>query len=241
MKTTRQWRPLICAASAMLAVLALLESGAAIQAAMLDLPDGLSPGDEYRIAFVTNGRRGTQNGLSIVSYDGFVNVEARAPGSLVAFLDATWFAIASTPTTDAKLTTGTDDSPAGENGVPIYLVDAATRIADNYDDLWDGSLDAELNLSQSGDQVDNFVWTGTLATGVRNPFMELGLATQISGAGTTQSAGAPWINATSAVASARLPVYAISEVLVAVPEPTSLALLMIGTGAICVANRRSAR
>lgn len=77
-------------------------------------PAGLTPGDEYRLAFVTAGKR------------------------------------------NAVENTDTDPTLAGANGVPVYLLDGRTRIADDYDNLWDGDswgqtiLLAPLRLTQYG-------------------------------------------------------------------------------------------
>jgi len=50
--------------------------------------------------------------------------------------------------------------------VPYYLVDG-TQVADNFEDLVDGSLDAAINLDEYGTvrNVTNGVWTGTAANG----------------------------------------------------------------------------
>ena len=59
----------------------------------------------------------------------------------LAALGTNWRVIGSTSSVDAKVHTDTDDSPAGPNGVPIYRLDGRI-IANNYDDLWDGTVGA---------------------------------------------------------------------------------------------------
>ena len=58
-------------------------------------------------------------------------------------LGTTWRAIASTPAVDARDNTGTN--PAS-TGVPIYLLDGSTVIANSNADLWDGNLLNPLNV-----------------------------------------------------------------------------------------------
>lgn len=51
-----------------------------------------------------------------------------------------------------------------QSSVPYVLVDR-TRIADNWDDLTDGSIQAPINLDASGQVLGGDVWTGTLPSG----------------------------------------------------------------------------
>jgi hypothetical protein len=129
-------------------------------------PLGLEPGDHFRLLFVSEGTRDATSAV-IGDYNAFVSSEALLPSSLVRDLEAQWFAIASTADVSAIENTGTDPSPTG---VPIYLVDGVTRVADNYDHWWDGESNGfdwllnPPNLTQNGaaplNGVNN-VWTGT--------------------------------------------------------------------------------
>ena len=190
-------------------------------------PMGLEPGDQFRLMFVTEGTRDATSAV-IGDYNAFVSAEALLPGSLVRDLDAQWFAIAATADVSAVVNTGTDPSPPGDTGVPIYLVDGVTRIANNYDHWWDGSLfggDWLLNppnLTQNGtaplDGINN-VWTGT------NSFGEPGGAGGPLGAGDTPTLGASvagngrHINNLRATATSDLSLYALSSVLTTLPDP----------------------
>ena len=70
---------------------------------------------------------------------------------------ATWFAIVSTDTTDARDNIGDPSAPI------CRLYD--TRIADDEADLFDGSLAAPLNVDEAGNTYQNFVLTGSSTMG----------------------------------------------------------------------------
>lgn len=207
-------------------------------------PTGLGPGDTYHIAFVTEGRRDATSFL-ISGYNDFVTAEANRAGSLVAGLSPTWKAIASTSGVNAKTNTGTDDSPAGPNGSPIYLVDGATRIADDYDDLWDGEIAAPLFVDQfGGTHTSSDLWTGTGGAGTASA--PLGSAGPLWGAGTTTSSPISpvtyWVSAFAYLDNTTdLRMYAISEELTvaAIPEPSSFLLVgMVGLSGLLLNGRR---
>jgi hypothetical protein len=122
----------------------------------------------------------------------------------------------------------TDPGPdAVPTGVPIFTV-TGVKIADDYDDLWDGSLDAPLSVTQSGAVFSSSVSTGTLTSG--NPSSSpLGNNTIATTVGLSTSSVSTWINRgiTEYYLNSR-PVYAISGELsgAAVPEPS--AFLCVG-------------
>jgi len=145
-----------------------------IYAQVVTIPTELNPGDKYRLAFVT---RDMTPALSsdIATYDAFVTAQADEIADLVN-LETTWRVIGSTPTISAKFHTGTDNTPPGINGVPIYRLDGAL-IATDYDDLWDGSLQNPLQIAQDGSLVVSWgSWTGTRTFGRAIPGDELGAA-----------------------------------------------------------------
>ncbi len=199
------------------------------------LPAGLNPVDEYRLAFVTFGTRDATSS-DIADYNTFVTDEANAPRSIVYGLQTDWFAIASTNDVDAIQNTGTDPTPNGDPGVPIYLVDGLTRVANHYDNMWDGDsagfgfLLAPLHLTQYGiapRSTINNVWTGSdnygVAGGGGGP-----LGTLTPSLGVTLSPNGRWINNRyTSSASQEKALYGISSVLIAVPEPSTASLLSI--------------
>ena len=124
------------------------------------LPDGLSPGDKYRIVFVTSGTRDATSS-NINDYNTHVNTAANAVGAVTAPLNQTdWKAIGSTASINALVNTGTNSV-----GVPIYLVDGTSLVASDNADLWDGELLSTIDLDEFGMTISSFVWTGTSSDG----------------------------------------------------------------------------
>jgi hypothetical protein len=212
--------------------LATLGLSGIAEAAIL-LPS-LPPGSQYRLVFVTSG---TVPGSStdINSYNSFVNTAAQSSALLNTALTAAgfnpssinWTAIASTSAVNARVNTQTQ---ATDTSRPIYLLDGVL-VATSYTDLWDGSIAAPLNVSQSGNTLTNpseslLAWTGTNANG--STLTALG-----QGAGRVGSISATdsgWVSQTdfSAASTFVNRLYAISDVLTTAaptattPEPSSL-------------------
>jgi len=138
--------------------------------ASVTVPPGLNPGDPYRLVFVTSaetyGWAGANGGAGFTTpaqYNIFAANLANAVPKLNA-LNTTWKAVVATynPGTDARtntLTRTTDPS------VPIYNL-GGLRVADNNTDLWDGSIQNPINVTELGagpaPQRGNeyTVWTG---------------------------------------------------------------------------------
>ena len=241
-RTIPSWRLAMLGTAAILSTAAVLEVSSA-SAQSIHLPMGLQPSDEYRLMFVTEGKR---NALSddIAVYNAFVTSEANSTNSLVRGLAVDWFAIASTSQVDAIENTGTDPSPVGDTGVPIYLVDGASRVADHYDNWWDGDsagfpyLLNPPNLTQNGINLPssptNNVWTGTDGFGAAGG--PLGAATTAT-VGVSGATNGRQINNRNSLASQAKSFYAISSVLVAVPEPSATVLLTAASAALFIRRR----
>jgi len=201
--------------------------GISLQAAPITVPTGLSPGDQYRLAFVTSGWVDATSS-DIADYNAFVQGAADAVPELLG-LGATWNAIGSTLTVDARDNTGTN--PDVEPGVPIYILNDTRLVLNNFD-LWDGSITNLFIIDEHGAHVigaPSSVWTGTSVDGTAlNP---LGSSPLVN-LGETTKADSSWVSWKAADPSdprhyhKRL--YAISEVLSVVPEPSSLLLLGLG-------------
>lgn len=194
-------------------------------AALLQFPSDLLPGDQYRLVFVTEGTF-KHWGASNEDYNKFVTTEAHRAGSLVADLPVEWKAIASTKLVDARDNTGTNPTLSELNDVPVYLVDAKTRVADNYADLWDGSLDAPLNTDQFGGRADTKVVTGTREDGTAWPQFHLGrfyYGGWVEGVSTWTNR--LWVSSNTTVTWGPEHFYAMSDVLTVVPEPASATLV----------------
>jgi hypothetical protein len=143
------------------------------QAAPVTVPVGLNPGDQYRLVFVTSTTRDATS-ANLADYNAFVTAAANSVSELAA-LGANWRAIASTAgNPNARTNTNTDFAVDGA-GVKIFLLDGTTIVADDNQDLWDGTLDNAINRDESGAVLagsgfpDAGVWTGTSFTGVVSP------------------------------------------------------------------------
>ncbi len=236
--SARRWRfvaVLVFAAS-------LIEMTSGAFAAPITIPDALNPDDEYRLVFITSQSRNATSG-NIADYNTFVTNLANTQAAL-SNLGTTWKAIASTSSIHAKDNTGTNfivDYP-NNIGVPIYLLDGITKIADDNVDLWnDGTLDSSLDVNEAGVEVlATDVWTGSNQFG--NGFFPLGVIAPSPRVGRSDTAGTQWMSLGQSSASLSFPLYALSGVLSVIPEPSSLLLLgCLGSLMACIRNRPRGR
>jgi PEP-CTERM motif len=200
-------------------------------AAPVTVPLGLNPGDEYRLVFVTSTTRDATS-TNIADYNAFVSAAANTQQVLVA-LGTTWTAIASTGAVDARDNTGTN--PFVVTGVPIYLLDGVSLVANDNADLWDAAIANPIMINESGAALNTLVWTGTTRFGIAGPGFPqgspLGSVTNDVIRGISSSVGPSWVDGTGTPAAALSSFYALSGVLIAptvVPEPGTLFLFMLG-------------
>jgi len=106
-------------------------------------PSSLSPGSQYRLAFVT-GTFKFSTFTDIGEYNAFVDGVANGVGSQIAGL-STWKAIASTASVAAIDNTLTD---AGSPSYPIYNL-SGEEVAITNADLWDGTLLHPMNVTEA--------------------------------------------------------------------------------------------
>ncbi|MEM8609869.1 MAG: hypothetical protein AAGF92_22425 [Myxococcota bacterium] len=111
----------------------------------------------------------------------------------------------------------TDSSVADrlvQSSGPYTLVDG-TLIANDWQDLLDGTIQAPINLDASGTQRGGDVWTGTLATGESfaggdcEGFTEGTMG--VSQCGSTASAGSAWTEASTPSCSTQLRLYCFEQ------------------------------
>jgi hypothetical protein len=216
---------------------ALAITATAALAAPITIPAGLNPGDQYRLAFVTSTFR-TATSTDIADYNAFVTAAANSQTELAA-LGTTWMAIASTATVDARDNTGTNPS---STGFPIFLLDpASTKIADNNADLWDGDLDAALNVTESGTSIApsrDLVWTGTTSTGEGQPGRVLGSTDPQYGLYFDPSVR--WVSSANDPNTFGGRFYGLSGILTvtAVPEPGAMSVLALGLVGFAALRRK---
>jgi hypothetical protein len=205
------------------------------------IPTDLSDGEFYRLLFVSEAITDATS-ADVADYNAVVSAEAATFPDLND-LGADWKAVVSSPTMEAYENTGTDPSPPGSTGVPIYLVDN-TRIADDYDQFWSGNvpgLYAPPDLEGDGDiTAASRAWTGSVFNGTGPDGLEMGDVSGISFTGAPASVDATWTGSNTQPQSLLLPVYGLSDILV-VPEPGTTLLGLFALGALGLSAYRQNR
>jgi len=189
---------------------------------------------EYRLAFTTSVPRDA-TATDIAVYNAYIQNLATAAG-----LPGTdWRVIGSTAQVDARDNTGTNPNVDGV-GVPIYLVDGITKVADDNADLWDGDIDHIIDQDENGGTGYPHLWcyTGTRPDGTKSPGPNnaggpLGNVGEVSQGNGGLVDTWIWRQWTSDPHTTILPLYGMSEIL---PEPTTIALL--GLGGLTLLRRR---
>jgi hypothetical protein len=208
---------------------------------------GLTSGDKYRLVFVTNGTRNAGS-TDIGVFNAFVTSEG-ATYSVDGTNITDWLAIASTPSVDARDNTNTLTSVSGVKIIMFTDTSAtgAVIVADDYTDLWDGTIDAAINRTQDGVLKSSSVtWTGTNTDGTGYTSLQLGNTPSLTGK--TSATNSQWIAGGSTSAGNLRELYAISsETFVLgggapIPEPSTYAAMgaMLALAMLC-ARRRHCR
>lgn len=211
--------PRIAAVVAVLAVFLTTN----VSAQIVTVPPDLSPGQSYRLAFVTSTTRDAASS-AVADYNSFVTSSALTQ-PLLAGLQTSWNAVASTEFVDARDNTGMN--PAVSAGVPVYRLDGA-RVANDNNYFWNSAFPlstisfAEIGTRtpitlQSGPNVQRpWVWTGSTVGGTRSPSNYLGSGANFAVAGVAYNdiyAANAWIGlATSSIFDSHA-LYGISGVL----------------------------
>ncbi|MCP4194746.1 MAG: PEP-CTERM sorting domain-containing protein [Planctomycetaceae bacterium] len=192
-----------------------------LQGSIILQPTDLAPGDQYRLVFVTSTlTEATSDDINY--YNNFVD----NLGDLAMTSD--WTAIASTQTVNARDNTGT----TGSGGVPIYNLNGI-RVADDYADLWDTTIDNPIKYTEVGDTVsETAVWTGTEKNGTTHAKRYLGTLLPSGNAqahfGYSSGTGNGWIQYGYRLLTEQKHLYGISQVqsiptpYTPTPEPASL-------------------
>ena len=122
------------------------------------IPTGLTAGDQFRLLFLSSTTRDGSSS-AIATYNTFVQQRAAAGHTDIRDYSTGFRAVGCTSTVDARDNTGTTYT-ASNKGVPIYWLDG-TKIADDYEDFYDGSWDDEANdKNESGTDAHDLVPIG---------------------------------------------------------------------------------
>ena len=111
------------------------------------IPDGLEPGDSFRLLFVTSGARDA-TADNIADYNTFVQNAAAENDNFKDFSGQ--FRVLMNAT-DIK---GMDNTGTTGTGVPIHWVEGA-KVANDYDDFYDGSWASKAATDEKGNSLDS--------------------------------------------------------------------------------------
>ena len=199
------------------------------------IPDGLNPGEQFRLIFVSSTRRDATSD-DIGDYNAFVQAAAAAGHDDITDYSTTFTAVGSTAAVDARQNTSTryggdttsntgDDAPG--RGVPIYWLDG-TQVADDYRDFYDGDWDNEAKgKDESGSDrsfspnTDTWPFTGSdhngteSVVGTSRTSLALGVDGNVKVGRPTDTAtrSGPLSSATSRPSTAEQRFYGLSAVL----------------------------
>lgn len=195
-------------------------------------------GDQYRLMFVSSTTVRDVTSTVITDYNAALTTFANNAG-----LDGNWTVVGSTAAVNARVNTST----TGNGGVGIFALDGISKIADNYADLWDGSLDNVI-LTEAGTAPGNYnVAVGTFATGQTDTDRPLGDidASDLNRiqAGVTNNTSFRWARVWNVDGTQNQYFYAMSDILtvqnvVAVPEPSAVGLVGFAGIAFLLRRRR---
>jgi hypothetical protein len=193
----------------------------------------LPAGTKYELIFVTLDST-TALSSDITTYNTFASTEASLSPTLAA-IGVQWHAVASTATVDAIVN-------APDNGIAVYNTQGI-EVATAATGIYNGGLLSPVQYNQFGNSDTAFVWTGANTSGGVVPNGQMGNDNDVE-QGLSNFQDSNWIaNRNVVVSSNGFPLYALSPpITVPVPEPSSLALLGIGTlGAIGLGLRSRCR
>ena len=146
------------------------------------VPDGLGPGDSFRLLFLSSTKRDATS-PDIAVYNAFAQARAAAGHADIQAYSAAFAAVGSTAAVDARVNTAsTFDAMSDDKGPPIHWL-GGSKVADDYADFYDGSWDDEANpTNESGSAepaVNNVgnpegIFTGSEDDGTASPQEYLG-------------------------------------------------------------------
>jgi hypothetical protein len=202
------------------------------------VPGELKLGDTYHLVFLTKEKQNAFS-TSIGTYNIFVQSQAAQNSILTGpDLGVYWFVRGTTLNDDAR-----------GNAVvsaPVYLLDGSTKVADGFDDIWDGEIYFPINVDQFGSIVGSpdTIFTGSNSDGTTHfdgVQRFLGSTSNVA-LGDPTATNSNWISsAFTSVWSDERSFYALSEELTVVPEPAAGSLVASGLLIVFWRRRRLRR
>ena len=187
------------------------------------VPHGLGAGDRFRLLFLTSGTS-TSNFNHITTYNTFVQNAAAAGHPGIRQYSAGFRVVGSTADVDARDNTRTTYT-ADDKGVPIYWLNSVNKVADDYEDFYDGSWATESVISnEAGLRLGliDLLWnvlTGSNHDGTEafdgttsRAFGSAGLHTRLGKLNSTASGEGPLSSAQNTGNATLRPLYALSQV-----------------------------
>ena len=206
---------------ATICVVLMLMTFAVSDADVIRQPPELRSGDRYRLVFLTSTKRDALSS-DIADYDAFVQAAVDASPEISKW-GLAWNAIGSTAEVDAR--DHVNAHPGVDESAAVYRIDGSL-FSVNYGQFWNGDFNVDpsnaIRVNEFGewvmwgDEGTIPVWTGTFSGGIGDG-NELGSSQPVIGR--AEQVAQNWLSSSSDHALLELPIYAISEVLVAVPEP----------------------
>jgi len=146
-------------------VLAVVGIASRLNAGIITVPPGLSPGSQYQLVFFTSGGTMAVSSPNISDDNAFVTTMANNVPALAA-LGASWRAIGSTSATSALTNIGSSTDG-------IYNLNG-NLVANGTAGLFSGSLFAPIDIDELGDVANVVVFTGSNSDGTSYPYNGLG-------------------------------------------------------------------
>ena len=180
-------------------------------------PSGLGGGDQFRLIFLTS-TGDPASSSDIEDYNDFVRDSAASGHAAIQAYGAAFNVVGCTASIDARDNTHSTYTNANK-GVPIYWLNGA-KVADEYEDFYDGSWDDETNdKNQFGfngldtSNAANYPWTGCDDDGTEATGMALGDASpRVGRPNSTATGNGPIGSVTTESSTSHRPMYGLSAV-----------------------------
>ena len=180
-------------------------------------PSGLGGGDLFRLIFYSSlGDNASDTDIEV--YNNFVRDTAGSGHAAIQAYGAAFNVVGCTATIDARDNTHTTYTNANK-GVPIYWLNG-NKVADDYEDFYDGSWDDEANdKTQFGfngldtSSAANYPWTGCDDDGTKATNMALGdTSPRVGRPNSTDTGNGPIGSVTTESSTSHRPMYGLSAV-----------------------------